>query len=360
MVNIEHDKENHLVKVAETLPVIKDINSVVRKQNKLDGELINVNPQNYDNLAINMNNRARAVLAATGSRPIEKTGRNKLFSSKVEVLNGDVKETWYITKDCRLELKEIALFDMLISILQQQNKYNENLVDKVKDNGVILLDKEFIEYLGFEYGDKSLDNFFESLFYLSKVDLYFTYEPLNKVSDIRKVAHDSIINVVPLIRFDYGYIKNKQGQDQFAFEVKIPCYKFIREVKREDGTKSIQYNTSIPRAIAKTVFKKPMLYHIVKYIAFNFCQLKCNTTIRITTLMEYLGDDLATLKRELSSKVKISHYFERLTKYIIEAFQYFPNLELELNVEMIGIRNLENARIVWKNKKKQLPKDTEK
>ena len=344
----------------ETLKVLKDTNSLVRKNNELNGDVLNVNVSHYNTLALNMNNRARAILKATGSRPIEKLKRNQLFSSKVEVLDKGVMRDWFITKDCRLELTEIALFDMLISILQQQHKYNEDLVDKVKNNGVILLDKEFIEYLGFEYGDKSLDDMFESLYYLSKVDLYFTYKPLNKISDIRKVSEDSIISVMPLIQFDYGYVKNKYGQNQFAFEVRIPCYRFIREVDREDGTQSIQYNTSVPRLVAKTIFKKPMVYHIVKYIAFNFCQLKCNETIRITTLMDYLGDNLDTLKRECKNKAEVTNYFNRLTKFILEAFKYFPNLELELNVENLGIRNLENARIVWKNKLKELPSSTEK
>ena len=358
MVNTEHGKENHLIKVTETLPVIKETNTSVRKSNKLDGDILNINPKHYDNLALNMNYRAKAIMEATSSKTLcTRTGRGKFKSTYVE------KDNIYLTKTTGLTLTEVALYDLLISIMYQAKtcKYNdagENSIwtDKIKD-GVILFDTEFLDYLGFKKSDLDMDMLFNGLYYLSRTEIFMTNKPISSVADLRKKDVECISRA-NLINFDWGYVENEKGISQLAFRVSIPTFGYINGVNTEEGYKPFnQYNTSVPRIIAKTIFKEPKLYWIARYIAFNFCQLKCNNTIRIETLMSYLDDHIEDIRQDYKIPSK---YFEGLQKSILKSFKYFEKLELGLNVEKLGLRNYKQARIVWKNKTLSLPQNNKK
>ena len=233
---------------------------------------------------------------------------------------------------------------------------NSIWINKVK-NGVILFDTEFLEYLGFNKGDVDMDMLFNGLYYLSRTEIFMTNKPISSVGDLRKKDVECISRA-NLINFDWGYVEKENGTSQLAFTVSIPTFSYINGAGTEEGYKTFnQYNTSVPKIIAKTIFKEPKLYWIVRYIAFNFCQLKCNETIRIESLMSYLDDHIEDIRQDYKIPSK---YFEALQKSILKSFNYFENLELELNVAKLGLRNYKQARIVWKNKPKSLPASNEK
>ena len=331
----------------ETLKVIKDSNPLIRKTNKLEGNILHLEKDRYDTLALNMNYRALALMTVTSLKDVVKRGRRIIKSIYIE------QDDFYLTKDFNLTQTESALYDVLLSILFQKKncntldlESNKLWIDKVKNEGVIILDSEFFEYLGFDYdNEKTQHRIFDCLYYLSRTTIFLTKKPIEYISEIDTLGD---VQSTKLIYFDYGYTINDNGRSQYSFEVKIPTYRWINGVSIDKEYKTFnEYNTGLPREVIKTIFREPRVYWIARYIQMSFLQRYTNGVIKVETLIEKgLGDTIDEIRREFK---KPENYFRSLTNSIKKAFKYFPDMQLELTVDLLGLRNYKDARIICNN-----------
>lgn len=350
--------ENKIITV-EGLPILDKNDGKItigKEQYSKEGRsntVIHEQPVNFDfkrdkTILHNMSNRFDLLKTAL-SKPIRTYDKNYKLRGKQmpSYATSGYNFTAFRLKGDPLDLTDLAVFDVLCSIARQKRLEGQ-------EGYYVLKDSDIFKYMNIARNPSTTEQLFQSIASLMSctiavVEEDFEFEPdPNKSQAQNSKAYEYAVSrysdnlvAVQLIHCTLG-VRN----GELVIKYRIPCEDLLNELN--------QFSPRIDRKVCKTIFQNPRIYWIVRYLEFNFGQLKTNTRLHIKGLIDYLGiEEIQSYNNSKNPNV----YCTRLKGDIEKAFTFLPeNIKCEISGKLTH-KNVKDEKvcIVWTNKQPKLP-----